>query len=163
MKHKFLWDFEIQTDHLFQARRPEQEKESLSNSGLCLVGRPQSENQRKESDKYLNLARELKRRWNMKVAVIPFKTGALETIHKGLIRGDGRVGNRRISRDHPNYSIIKIVQNTETSPGNLRWVGVIQTAVKDHQQTLVWKTLKAEEGSWRNDNNNNNSLHYRVR
>ena len=43
-----------------------------------------------------------------------------------------RVENRRTSRDHPNYSILKIGQNTEKSPGNLRF-GVTQTPEKVHQ------------------------------
>ena len=32
----------------------------------------------------------------------------------------GRVGLKRTSRDHLNYSIIKIDHNTEKSPGDLR-------------------------------------------
>ena len=34
-------------------------------------------------DKYLDLARELKKLWNMKMMVIPIKIGALETVPKG--------------------------------------------------------------------------------
>ena len=33
----------------------------------------------------------------------------------------GRVGNRWTSRDHPNYSIIKIGQNTEKPSANAGW------------------------------------------
>ena len=47
-----------------------------------------------------------------------------------------------ISGDHPDYSIIKISQNTEKSPGNLRRLAVTQTLEEDHQLTLVGKTLK---------------------
>ena len=32
----------------------------------------------------------------------------------------GIVGNRITSRDHPDYNIVKIGQNTEESPGYLR-------------------------------------------
>ena len=35
-------------------------------------------------DKYLNLARELKKQWNMKVTVIPIVVGALGSVPKGL-------------------------------------------------------------------------------
>ena len=35
-------------------------------------------------------------------------------------KGEGRVGNRRTSGDHPNYNITEIGQNTEKSPGYLR-------------------------------------------
>ena len=35
-------------------------------------------------------------------------------------KGSGRLGNKRTNRDHPNYSIIKIGQNPEKSPGDMR-------------------------------------------
>ena len=33
-------------------------------------------------------------------------------------KGIGRDRNRKTSRDHPNYSIVEIGQNTEKSPGD---------------------------------------------
>ena len=52
-----------------------------------------------EKDKYLDLARKLKKKlWNMKVTIIPIVIGG----------------------DYPNSCIIKIGQNTEKSPGDLR-------------------------------------------
>ena len=53
----------------------------------------------------------------------------------------GRVENRRTKRFHPNYSIVKICQNTKKIPGNLRRF-VTQNPEKDHQLMLVWKTHK---------------------
>ena len=39
-------------------------------------------------DKYLNLVRELKRLWNMKVTIIPIVTFvAFDTVTKGLLKG----------------------------------------------------------------------------
>ena len=38
-------------------------------------------------DKYLNLGRELKKLWNMKVTVIPMVVGARGTIQKRLVTG----------------------------------------------------------------------------
>ena len=38
-------------------------------------------------DKYLDLAKELKKLWNIKVMVIPIVIGALGTIPKGLVKG----------------------------------------------------------------------------
>ena len=38
-------------------------------------------------DKYLDLARELKKLWNMKVTIIPSVIGALGTVTKGLVQG----------------------------------------------------------------------------
>ena len=39
-----------------------------------------------KKDKYLDLARELKKPWNMKVTVIPVVIGALSTATKGLVQ-----------------------------------------------------------------------------
>ena len=43
------------------------------------------ENEKK--DKYLDLARELKKLWNMKVTIVPIVNGTLGTITEGLLRG----------------------------------------------------------------------------
>ena len=40
-----------------------------------------------KKDKYLDLARELKKLWNMKVTIVPIVSGALGTITKGLLKG----------------------------------------------------------------------------
>ena len=40
-----------------------------------------------KKDKYLDLARGLKKLWNMKVTVIPIIIGALDTVTKGLVQG----------------------------------------------------------------------------
>ena len=42
------------------------------------------ENEKK--DKYLDLARELKKLWNMKVTVIPIVIGGFGTVTKGLLK-----------------------------------------------------------------------------
>ena len=59
-----------------------------------------------------------------------------------ISKGTGRLGNKKPSGDHPYCSIVKICQNTEKSLGDLRRLAVTQTLVKDHQLTLVLKTLK---------------------
>ena len=40
-----------------------------------------------KKDKYLNLTRELKKLWNMKVTIVPIVIGAFGTITKGLLKG----------------------------------------------------------------------------
>ena len=52
----------------------------------------------------------------------------------------GRIGNKKTSRDHPNHSVIKIGQNTEKSPVDLKRQTVTQTPMKNHPLSLVWKT-----------------------
>ena len=82
-----------------------------------------------EKDKYLDLARELKKLWNMKVTIVPIVIGAFGTATKGLLKSleDLEVGRRAKT----------------------------QTPVKNHQLTLMWKTVK----EYNNNNNNNNIRH----
>ena len=54
-----------------------------------------------------------------------------------------------MNRDHPNYNIVEIGQNTYKSPGDLRRLAVTQASVKDYQLMLVFKKTRKEYG----DNN----------
>ena len=49
-----------------------------------------------KKDKYLDLARELKKLWNTQVTIIPIVIGAFGTVTKGLLKGleDLEVGGR---------------------------------------------------------------------
>ena len=49
-----------------------------------------------KKDKYLDLARELKKLWNMKVTIIPIVIGVFGTVTKGLLKSldDLEVGGR---------------------------------------------------------------------
>ena len=49
-----------------------------------------------KKDKYLDLAREVKKLWNMQVAIIPIVIGAFGTVTKGLLKGleDLEIGGR---------------------------------------------------------------------
>ena len=40
-----------------------------------------------KKDKYLDLARELKKQWNMKVTIIPIVIGALGSVTERLLKG----------------------------------------------------------------------------
>ena len=91
--HKLLWDFYIQTDHLISARRPDLIIINIKKRICKSVDFAVPANHRinlKESetkDKYLDLAREFKRLWNMKVTIVPIVIGALGTVTKGLLKG----------------------------------------------------------------------------
>ena len=89
-----------------------------------------------KKDKHLDLARDLKKLWNMKVTFIPIVIGALGTARR-IIKGSGGLRNKRMIRDYSNYCIIEIIQNTEKSPKDLRRLTVTQTSVKGHQLTMV--------------------------
>ena len=83
--------------------------------------------EREKRYKYLDLPRELKKLWNMKVTVIPIIIRALCTVTKGLVQG---LGNNGTGGDSPKYSIIEIGQNIEKSPGDLRRLAVPEIPVK---------------------------------
>ena len=141
--HKLLWDFDIQTDHLISARRPDliiinNEKKICKIVDFAVPADHRIKLKECEKrDKDLNLARELKRQWNMKVTIIPIVIGAFGTVTKGLLKGleNLEVGGR--VEIHPNNSIIENGQNTEKSPGDLKRLAVTQSPVKDHQLTLM--------------------------
>ena len=94
--HKLLWDFDIQTDHFISARRPDliiiNEKKKICK----IVDFAVSADHRiklkecEKRDKYLDLARELKKLWNMMVTIVPIVIGAFGTVTKGLLKGEER-------------------------------------------------------------------------
>ena len=100
---KLLWDLGIHMDHLNSARRREliiinKKKKRISK----IVDFAVSSDHRiklkecEKKDKYLDLARELKKLWNMKVTIIPIVIGVFGTVTKGLLKGleDLKVGVR---------------------------------------------------------------------
>ena len=102
MTHKLLWDFEIQTDHLISARRPDliiinKNKRICKIFDLAVPADPRINlKECEKKDKYLDLARELKKLRKMKVTIVPIVIGAFGTITKGLLKGleDLEVGGR---------------------------------------------------------------------
>ena len=78
----------------------------------------------------------------MKVTIVPIVIGALGTVTKMIIKGPGGLGSWPKGRNYPNDNIAEDGQNTETSPGDLRRLAVIQTPVRNRQLILMWKTLE---------------------
>ena len=83
----------MQTDHLISARRPDliiiNKKKRICK--IVIFAAPADHRIKlkecEKKDKYLNLARELKKIWNMKVTIIPIVIGAFGTVTKGLLKG----------------------------------------------------------------------------
>ena len=100
---KLLGDFNIQTDQLIPARRPDHIIISKKKKRICKivdfavpVDHRINLKESEKKDKYLDLARELKKLWNMKVTIVPIVSGALGTITEGLFKAldDLEVGGR---------------------------------------------------------------------
>ena len=88
--HELLWDFDVQTDHLISARRPD----------LIIISKKKKKKKKKrefaklstdhriklkeceKKDKYRDFARELKKLWNMKLMITPIVIGAFGTVTK---------------------------------------------------------------------------------
>ena len=91
--HKLLWDNNIQTDHLITARRPDiiiinKKKRTCKIVDFAVpVDHRIKLKECEKKDKYLDLARELKKPWNMQVTIIPIVIGAFGTETKGLLKG----------------------------------------------------------------------------
>ena len=103
--HKLLWDFYIQTDHLIPTSRPDliiinNKKKKKRTCKIVYFAVPADHRIKlkewEKKDKYLDLARELKKLWNMQVTIIPIVTDAFGTVTKGLLKGleDLEVGGR---------------------------------------------------------------------
>ena len=80
---KFLWDFEVQTDHLISARRPDQvivNKKKRTCRTVNFAVPADNRVKLKESEKrnkFLDLARELRKLRNVTVTVVPIVLGVL--------------------------------------------------------------------------------------
>ena len=90
--HKLLYDFDIQTDCLILARRQDliiiNRKERICkiiDFALPADNRIKLK-ECKKKDKYLDLARELKKLWSIKVTIIPIVNGAFGIVTKGLLK-----------------------------------------------------------------------------
>ena len=102
--HKLLWDFDIQTDHLISARRPDliiiKKKKKKRICKIVDFAVPADHRIKlkecEKRDKYLGFARGLKKLWNMKMTIIPIVIGDFGTVTKGLLKGleDLEVGDR---------------------------------------------------------------------
>ena len=91
--YKLLWHFEIQTDHLISAWRLDfiiiNKKMRIFRSVNFFVPADHrvKMKENKKKDKHIDLTRELKKLWNMKVTFIPVVIGAIGTLTKGLVKG----------------------------------------------------------------------------
>ena len=138
--HKLLWDFNIQTDHLIPARRPDliiiKKKKKKRTCKIVDFAVPAyyriKLKECEKRDKYLDLARELKKLWNMLVTIIPIVIGAFGTVTKGLLKGleDLEVGGR-----------VEIIQTTAL----LRTARILRRVLETRGDLLSlrlqWKTI----------------------
>ena len=110
---------------------------------LCHLNEPQSQNQRKRKERQvLEPCKRTKKAIGHEDDGDTNSNTRPKNCPKRLGKRNKRVRNQRTNRDHPNYSIVEIGQNTEECPSDLRRLAITQTPVKDHQLTLVCKIRK---------------------
>ena len=103
--HKLQWGLNIQTDHLISGRRPDliiikKKKRTCKIVNFAVPADHRIKlKECEKKDKYLDLARELKKLRNMQVIIIPIVIGAFGTVTKGLLKGleDLGVGGRVVT------------------------------------------------------------------
>ena len=71
------------------------------------------------------------------MTVIPIAIGALLYSQQTIGTVPEEYGNKGTRGDHPNNSIIEIVQNIDRSRGELKRLAVTQSPVQDGQLTLM--------------------------
>ena len=130
--HKIWGDFEIQTDLIIPARQPDlvivnnnKKKKRKEKKRTCRIvdfavptdHRVKLEESEKR-EKYVNIARELKKLWNMTVTVTPVVNGALSIVTKGTVLGledleiRGRVKTIQTTAFFRSARILRRVQET---------------------------------------------------
>ena len=155
--HKLLWDFDIHTDHLISARRPDliifnKKKRPCKIVDFAVLADHRIKMKECEKkDKHLDLARELKKKlWNMQVTIIPIVIGAFGTETKGSLKGreDLEVGGR-----------LETIQTTTLLRKARILRRVLETWGDLLSHRLNWKTIRYRwcEKPWYVNNNNNNN------
>ena len=95
--YKILWGFEIQTDHAINTKGIDlvlinmKKRTCYLGDFVVLADYGVKVKEGKKLEKYLDLARELKMSWNMKVTVIPIGVGRLGTVLKNLEKRVGKL------------------------------------------------------------------------
>ena len=146
--NKLQWDFDIQTDHLISARRPDLiiiNKKERTCRIVDFLSRWTTKYNWKNAKSVISvwtLIRNWKNygTWNWGL----YQLQLVQFWHNHQRIGTNTKGlrNNGTDRDCPNYSIIKIGQNTEKSLGDLRRLAVTQTPVENYQLMLIGKTLQ---------------------
>ena len=110
-KHKLLWDLDIQTESPNHGQNSRPYNDQQKKRTCEIVEFAVSADHRiklkeyEKKDKYLDLARELKKLWNMKVTIIPIVIGVIWHSHQRILKETRGLGGRRTSGEHPNCII----------------------------------------------------------
>ena len=136
--HILLWNFEIQTDPQISAQRLDFIIINKKRRTCKIVNFAVKADHRikvkecEKKDKYLDLGRELKKLWNMKVKIIPTLIGSFAKVCKGLLKAleDLDVGGR-----------VEIIQTIELLRTSRMLRGDVEIGGDLLSLKLQWKTI----------------------
>ena len=136
----------IQTYHLIPARRPDliiinQKKRTCKIVDFAVPADHRIKMKECEKkDKYIDLARELKKLWNMRVTIIPIVIGAFGTVTKGLLK---RLEDLEVGGQVETIQMTALLRTARILRRVLEtWGDLLSlTPVKNHRLTLMWKAL----------------------
>ena len=137
--HELLWSFKDinGSSNLSLTTRPRDSSQKKRTYRIVNYAVPTNHRIRlkesKEIDKYLDLLRELKKMMEHQGKGNTSSNWCARNNTQKKSKGTGIFGNKRISRDYPNDSIIKITLNTEKSPEDFRRFAVTQIPGKNYQ------------------------------
>ena len=114
------------SSNLCQSNRPsDSKKKNLQNSWICFSSWPKGKSKGKRKERWIPIS--FKRTERTMECEIDADTNCNRCAYYNywtIDTGNGGVGNKRGSEDHPNYSIVEIGRNTEESPGDKRSLAV---------------------------------------
>ena len=109
LKYKWISQSWPEDQTNFNEEEEEKEEKNLSLSGFCHFSGPQSKSRRKRKyGQYLDLAREKKKLWNIKVTVIRIVVGALRTVLKFSGKKTVETEDQRKNQGHIGHRNFKI-------------------------------------------------------
>ena len=135
--YKLLWDFNIRTDHNIEARSPDLVlvDKSKKSCHIIDVAIPEDsgvkEKEFEKVEKYQNLARELRRMWEVKTNVVPIILGALGTVPLRLKGNLKEHRSRHVNQLNLEVCIAGISKNSKKSIRN----------VKEKEEEIFWCSL----------------------
>ena len=101
--------------------------------------------EKKKKIKYLDLSREQKETWDMKVIVIPIVNGAFGTGHKDLGNSLGEL--ERENRNRRKHNAVKISKDTEKTPVDPSCFVILKNSIRNERsKTVVKKRTTNEQG-----------------
>ena len=136
--HKLLWDFDThRSPNLGQKTRPNNNQQKKRTCKIIDYAVPADHKTKlkecEKKDKYLDLARELKKLWNMKVSIVAIVIGAFGTVTEGLLK------------DLEDLEVVRRVETIQTT-------ALLKTARIPRRVLETWGDLLSLKLQWRNIN-----------